>query len=90
LAYWAVQRQAGFTLAVVSEQFALSDEFVNRYGLADDPQFVDLVYRNVLGRPADADGRAYWLGQLETGVTRGQLMAGFTESAEFVALTEQG
>ncbi len=87
LAYWAVQRQTGVTLAAVSEQFALSEEFVNRYGVAGDAAFVDLVYTNVLGRQADEGGRAYWIGQLANGVTRGELMAGFTESAEFIALT---
>ncbi len=85
LQYWTAQRQAGVTLAEVSEQFALSGEFVTRYGQADNPGFVDLVYQNVLNRQPDADGRAYWIGQLEAGMTRGELMAGFTESAEFVA-----
>ena len=89
LTYWTVQRQAGFSLAMVSEQFALSQEFQDRYGQASDAQFVDLVYGNVLGRQADADGRAYWIQQLADGVTRGELMAGFTESPEFVNLVGQ-
>ncbi|MGI9597221.1 MAG: DUF4214 domain-containing protein, partial [Acidimicrobiales bacterium] len=84
LAYWANQRQAGITLAQVSEQFALSAEFLGRYGQADNAGFVDLVYLNVLNRQADAEGRAYWIGELDAGMTRGELMTGFTESAEFV------
>lgn len=89
LIYWTVQRQAGFSLAMVSEQFTLSQEFQDRYGQASDAQFVDLVYANVLGRQADAGGRAYWIQQLANGVTRGELMAGFTESPEFVNLVGQ-
>ncbi len=85
LAYWTATRQAGISLAEVSEQFALSVEFQTRYGQADDPTFVDLVYLNVLGRPADPGGRAYWIQQLGAGMTRGELMVGFTESPENVA-----
>jgi hypothetical protein len=84
LTYWTGQRQAGVTLAQVSEQFALSAEFQTRYGQADNAAFVDLVYLNVLGRQPDAEGRAYWINQLQQGMTRGELMTGFTESAEFV------
>ncbi len=84
LAYWTGQREAGLTLAAISEQFALSLEFQNRYGQADDAAFVDLVYLNVLDRQADAEGRAYWIAQIQQGMTRGELMTGFTESAEFV------
>ena len=84
LAYWTGQRQVGVTLAQVSEQFALSAEFQTRYGQADNAAFVDLVYLNVLGRQPDAEGRAYWINQLQQGMTRGELMTGFTESPEFV------
>ncbi|MEM9566050.1 MAG: DUF4214 domain-containing protein [Actinomycetota bacterium] len=87
LAYWTQARADGISLIEVSAEFARSAEFVARYGLADDATFVDLVYQNVLGRPADAEGRAYWIGQLGAGMTRGELMVGFTESPENVAAT---
>ena len=54
------------------EPFGLYDDPV--YGNLNDEQFVDQVYMNVLGRPADPGGKAYWTGQLTTGVTRGQVM----------------
>ena len=83
--HWTTQRAGGLTLAEVSEEFALSTEFQTRYGQTSNAAFVDLVYLNVLGRPADPDGRTYWIGQLADGVTRGELMTGFTESPEFIA-----
>lgn len=89
LVYWTRQREAGLSLIDVSEQFALSAEFVNRYGQADNGTFVDLIYANVLDRPADPGGRVYWIGQLGAGMTRGEMMAGFTESDEFVARFNQ-
>jgi hypothetical protein len=85
LDYWAGQRAAGISLIAVSDVFAGSEEFVGTYGALDDGQFVDQVYTNVLERPADDEGRAYWIGQLAAGVSRGELMVGFSESPEFVA-----
>ncbi len=85
LDYWTGERAQGVSLIVVSDAFAGSAEFVDTYGATTDAQFVDLVYQNVLGRAPDADGRAYWIGQLAAGVTRGEIMIGFSESAEFIA-----
>ena len=82
--YWTQQRAAGISLIVVSDSFAESQEFITTYGATTNEQFVDLVYRNVLGRTPDAGGRAYWIGQLNAGVTRGEVMIGFSESTEFV------
>jgi hypothetical protein len=50
----------------------------------NNEQFVTLVYNNVLGRAPDAGGLAFWKGQLDAGsMTRGQVMLGFSESAEY-------
>ncbi len=85
LTFWINYYRAGNALAAVSQAFATSAEFTNRYGTLNNTQFVDLVYQNVLGRPADAGGKAFWLGQLNGGMTRGAMMIGFSESAEYKA-----
>ena len=72
----------GSSLAQVSDAFAQSAEFVTRYGALDNAGFVTRVYQNVLGRNPEADGFAYWLAQLNGGMSRGQLMIGFSESVE--------
>lgn len=41
----------------------------------------------MLDRSPDAEGRAFWLGRMQTGMTRGAVMIGFSESAEYVATT---
>lgn len=82
LAYWIGRTFAGVPLNSVASAFAASAEFVHRYGQLDDPDFVDLVYRNVLGRAADTGGRTYWTRQLAAGVTRGAMIADFAESHE--------
>lgn len=88
LSFWANNVRNGWTIDGVSEFFARSDEFVARYGSLDDGAYVDLVYRNVLGRAPEAEGRAFWIQELGAGLPRGVLMARFSESPEFVAQTD--
>lgn len=83
LQYWIGQFKTGTSLATISQNFAASTEFVNRYGSLTNVQFVTLIYQNVLGRAPDAAGLAYWIGQLGTGVTRGSVMLSFSDSPEY-------
>lgn len=85
--FWQSQRSAGLSLNGVSNAFAASAEFQNTYGPLNNGAFVDLVYANVLGRPADSGGRSYWVSQLNAGMSRGQVMTGFSESAEMINST---
>ena len=88
LNFWIGRLRAGITLGHVSNEFAASPEFRGTYGALNDHAFVDLVYRNVLGRPADAAGAGYWLTQLAAGrLNRGGVMVNFSESAEYRAGT---
>lgn len=83
LSYWLEVNRGGYGLASISTEFANSPEFANTYGDLDDGAFVDLVYLNVLRRTPDPSGRAYWMDQLDDGMTRGQLMLAFSESLEY-------
>lgn len=83
LTYWIGVARNGASLAGISEEFVNSDEFVATYGALDDAQYVDRVYQNVLERPADASGTAYWTNLLANGLSRGALLAAFSESAEY-------
>jgi len=83
LMYWIGQYKDGTEFVSISDSFASSAEFTSTYGSLGNSEFVSLVYQNVLGRPADADGLAYWKGELDTSrATRGQVMIGFSESNE--------
>ena len=81
--YWLGVRNGGRSLAGISAEFAASREFGQRYGALSNRQFVDLIYRNVLRRSPDAEGLAYWKATLDRGVSRGDVMIGFSESTEF-------
>ncbi len=86
--YWVDRYSSGRDLEVMSNSFVASREFRETYGSVSDPQFVDLVYRNVFDREPDAGGRAHWLGALGRGMSRGELMIAFSESEEYVIQTE--
>ena len=89
LTFWIQQYKAGVPLERISDAFAQSAEFTGRYGTLGNAAFVDLVYRNVLGRAPDAGGLAFWTGNLDTAaITRGGMMIGFSESAEYRALID--
>lgn len=64
LSYWIEQQRRGLALHDVAFWMTRSREFATRFGSMSDRQYVDSLYRHVLGRPADAEGRSYWLGQM--------------------------
>ncbi|MGB5756130.1 MAG: DUF4214 domain-containing protein, partial [Acidimicrobiales bacterium] len=86
--HWIDARADGHRLEDIAEWFAESNEFTNRYGSSDFSFFLDQLYVDVLGRPPDAAGKAYWLDMLGRGeVTRGTVVVYFSESAEMLRLT---
>ncbi len=88
LAFWIGWLRGGRSVTDVSNFFASSSEFQSTYGSLDDGAFVDLVYQNVLGRAPDSGGRSYWLNRLANGLTRGGMMAYFSDSSEFRNATD--
>jgi serralysin len=77
----------GTSTLEVAQGFVASPEFGARYGSLDNSDFVELLYTNVLGRAADAGGLARWTGDLDSGVTRAQVVLGFSDSEEFINAT---
>ncbi len=82
LAYWVRTARNGTSMRTIANAFAQSAEFSQRYGSLSDAEFVDLIYRNVLGRRADDSGRQYWQSLMARGVTRGEVVLAFSEAAE--------
>jgi len=84
LAYWEQALAGGTSIYSTSAFFAQSKEFTTTYGGLSNAGFVQLIYQNVLDRNAANDpGAAYWTNELDQGKrTRGNVMVGFSESAE--------
>lgn len=87
LTYWVERMADGEKLTGVADYFATSAEFQSTYGQLSDRDFVTTVYANVMGRRPDQGGYDYWVGQMRSGLTRGELMVAFSESREFVIRT---
>ncbi|WP_225866981.1 DUF4214 domain-containing protein [Prochlorococcus marinus] len=89
LKYWIEQFSSGKnTRRVVAQSFLGSAEFTEKYGSnVSDETYVNNLYKNVLGRDADAEGLNYWVGNLSNGIeTRYEALLGFSESEENKAL----
>lgn len=83
LGYWIERLDSGMTLSEVAGGFVTSHEFQNRYGInpsADD--FLQLLYQNVLDRSYDQEGFDYWVGKINSGYSREDVLVGFSESNE--------
>ena len=61
-----------------------SAKFKERYGKnVDDSNYVNALYKNVLGGDADTRGLNYWMGKLNSRAeTRYKVLLGFSESTE--------
>ncbi|WCO67024.1 DUF4214 domain-containing protein [Iamia majanohamensis] len=82
LDYWSERRRTGTSLSAIAQGFAGSPEFRTRYGTLSDSDFVDRIYRNVLGRGPDPGGFAYWTDRLGSGTPRGAVLLAFSEASE--------
>ncbi|HEV3085547.1 MAG TPA: DUF4214 domain-containing protein [Gemmataceae bacterium] len=72
LAAFLEMTQIGGTIEQVKAALMGSQEFFARTGGNNDA-FVEAVYKNALGRNADADGKINWLNRLSQGATRQQV-----------------
>ena len=79
--YWSEELENGAPLTDLATAFINSDEFQEKYGNVDNTGFVTLLYQNVLDREPDTDGLNYWVGELDGGETRENVLIGFSESA---------
>ncbi len=82
LDFWVDRMEDGLSLGGVAGALAGSSEFQQATGGLSNMAFVDYVYTHALGRGPDADGRAFWTGQLDAGLTRDTLLVEFSEGAE--------
>lgn len=89
VSYWTNQLDHGDSLKSVAENFIISNEFKATFGdpaALSNSKFLDVLYTNILGRPPEASGKAFWQGQLDQGLSRATVLALFSESPENVKI----
>lgn len=84
LQHWKNEMANGKSAADLVGFFFESEEMKNRNLKNED--YLDYAYRAILGREADAGGKAYWLSDLQAGCTRKYVLSGFVNSVEFTNL----
>ncbi len=81
---WVERMFAGeLSLEDVVGNFLQSSEFQTVYGGLDNTGFVSLLYENVLGRTGNTSEVQGWTAQMDVGMSRDQVVLGFSESTEF-------
>jgi hypothetical protein len=81
LSYWIGRMQQGLRDEELQAGFIASPEYYQHAGNTNKG-WIDALYLDLLGRPADTAGENYWLQQLAGGMTRLAIADGFTASLE--------
>ncbi|WGM32720.1 DUF4214 domain-containing protein [Brevundimonas sp. NIBR11] len=84
---WVERLDGGMSLLDIASAFAGSAEFQQSFGTLTNRQFVEKMYLQSLDRLGDPLGIQGWVNALDSGMSRGQLLLIFSESAEHIALT---
>jgi V8-like Glu-specific endopeptidase len=79
---WTAQLDNGATPLQVAQGFVSSNEFTQLFAGLDTKGFVDQLYQNVLHRAPDSAGEQGWINQLNSGVSKAQVVLGFSDSLE--------
>ncbi len=83
LATWVSFLSGGGTPAQLAEELTTSQEFQSLHSQQTDTQYVESLYENGLGRPADPGGLQGWAGALQSGsMDRASVLASIAQSAE--------
>lgn len=91
LAYWSGEfRNRPSDHLTIAADFADSAEFALRFGAdLDDESYVRQLYRNILGREAEAAGFSYWLAELQSGrLSRAGLLVAFAAAEEYISAAD--
>ncbi|PWE54239.1 hypothetical protein DEM27_21270 [Metarhizobium album] len=86
LSHWIKAMDTGMSLQSAADGFVSSAEFQALYGTnVSNQAFVEQLYQNVLGRAGEQAGIDFWTGRMAANVSRAEVLAGFSESAENIA-----
>ena len=86
--FWETALGQGVSRDTVILDFVKSSEYSS--ASSDVTSYVSSLYKNLLNRPADAEGIAYWTDSLKNGVSKTTIAQAFLNSSEFYNLTDFG
>jgi len=68
----------------VAKSFFFSEEYLNK-GLNNE-DYVETLYQTFMNRASDEAGKSDWVGRLNSGASRQEVLEGFSRSAEFAEI----
>lgn len=83
--YWTYEINKGVLSPYdVVSQFMNSEEMKGRN--LNDEAYVELLYQTFMNRASDPEGKTYWLNELNSGVSRDDIINHFAASKEFTGI----
>ena len=89
LNFWVDSFEEGRSVTDMARDFYNSPEFTSKYGPLNERQYVEQLYRNVLGRGGAQSGINFWVGHLQKGTSRSKVLSSFAGSPENIMKTDQ-
>lgn len=83
LEFWCNKLNQGMGGTEVASGFVFSNESKNK--AADNDEYVEMLYRTILGRDSEEEGKNYWVNKLDYSISREAALNGFMNSNEFNA-----
>ncbi|MBR5960518.1 MAG: DUF4214 domain-containing protein [Clostridia bacterium] len=80
---WCKQLSNGYAGTAVASGFVFSNEYKNT--LPSNEEYIDMLYRTIMGREPDQGGKTNWVNQLNYTISREKALNGFMFSPEFSA-----
>lgn len=81
IAWWQTVQTQGMTAEQATVGFLTSEEYVQKQG-GNTAGWLNGVYRDLLGRQVDEEGRTYWQAQLNQGVSHADVTTAIQSSTE--------
>lgn len=90
LNFWIDRFESGMSIQEIARSFNSSNEFSTKYGPLSNREFVQQLFRNVLGREGNESGITYWTDLINSGrSTRANVLYSFSKSPENVSKTSE-
>ncbi len=70
----------------VAKSFFFSDEYINKK--TNNETFVETLYQTFMDRASDPAGKSDWVGRLNRGTSRQEVLEGFSRSTEFAGILQ--
>lgn len=84
--YWIQANEAGMAMSDIASAFVAAGEVQYLYSAMSNEQYIAMLYKTGLGRDGSTEEIAEWARQLDNGLSRGEVLLSFADSAEKIGL----